>query len=119
MMALGNAGDVIRDLNARIGGKATAIVSRNGVVLFAVVPSGVYVDTFAIMCATVLGAATAASTELHRAAPERILIEGADSTTLILGTGGKALLVSVVDRSADTAQVLQEVAQVSEMLRGL
>ncbi len=117
MMATGNVGAVIKDLKARIGGIATALVSRDGLVLYADVPAGVYTETFAIMCATILGAAATANTELNRSPPERIVIEGNDSKTIIVGSGKKALLVAVVDQTADISKVLGEVAKVADLLK--
>jgi predicted regulator of Ras-like GTPase activity (Roadblock/LC7/MglB family) len=117
MMVTGNVGAVVKDLKSRIGGIATALVSRDGLVLFADVPAGVYTETFAIMCATILGAAATANTELNRAPPERIIIEGNDSKTIIVGSGKKALLVAVVDKTADVNKVLEEVGKVAELLK--
>jgi predicted regulator of Ras-like GTPase activity (Roadblock/LC7/MglB family) len=116
-MATGNVGTVVKDLKTRIAGVAAALVSRDGLVLFADVPAGVYTETFAIMCATILGAAATANTELNRAPPERIIIEGNDSKTIIVGSGKKALLVAVVDKTADVAHVLEEVGKVAELLK--
>ncbi len=117
MMAAGNVGAVIKELKGRIGGIATALVSRDGLVLYADVPSGVYTETFAIMCATILGAAATANTELNRSPPERIVVDGADSKTIIVGSGKKALLVAVVDQSADIDRVLGDVTKVADMLK--
>jgi uncharacterized protein len=117
MMATGNVGAVIKDLKARTAGLATALVSRDGLVLFADVPAGVYTETFAIMCATILGAAATANTELNRSPPEKIVVEGADSRTIIVGCGRKALLVTVVDQTADLNKVLAEVNKVAELLK--
>ena len=97
--------------------EAAALVSRDGLVLYADVPAGVYTETFAIMCATILGAAATANTELNRAPPEKIVIEGNDSKTIIVGSGKKALLVAVVDQSADANRVLAEVGKVAELLK--
>lgn len=116
-MATGNVGAVIRDLKTRIGALATALVSRDGLVLYADVPAGVYTETFAIMCATILGAAATANTELNRSPPEKIVIEGIDSKTIIVGSGKKALLVAVVDQSVDTTKVLAEVTKVAELVK--
>ncbi|HEV8050174.1 MAG TPA: roadblock/LC7 domain-containing protein [Thermoplasmata archaeon] len=116
-MATGNVGAVIKDLKTRINGIAAALVSRDGLVLYADVPAGVYTETFAIMCATILGAAATANTELNRAPPEKIVIEGNDSKTVIVGSGKKALLVAVVDQSADANRVLAEVGKVAELLK--
>ncbi len=117
MMATGNVGAVIKDLKSRISGIATALVSRDGLVLYADVPAGVYTETFAIMCATILGAAATANTELNRSPPERIVVDGPDSKTIIVGSGKKALLVAVVDQTADVARVLAEVAKVADALK--
>ena len=117
MMATGNVGAVIKDLKARIGGIAVSLVSRDGLVLYADVPAGGYTETFAIMCATILGAAATANTELNRSPPEQIVIEGNDSKTIIVGSGKKALLVAVVDQSAEANRVLAEVAKVAELLK--
>jgi hypothetical protein len=116
-MATGNVGAVVKDLKSRIGGIATALVSRDGLVLYADVPAGVYTETFAIMCATILGAAATANTELNRAAPDRIVVEGSDSRTIIVGCGKKSLLVAVIDHQADAAAALGEVAKAADLLR--
>ena len=117
MMATGNVGTVIKELKGRIGGIATALVSRDGLVLYADVPAGVYTETFAIMCATILGAAATANTELNRSPPDRIIVEGNDSRTIIVGCGKKALLVAVVDLSVDAQRALAEVGKVAELLK--
>ncbi|MGP8077131.1 MAG: roadblock/LC7 domain-containing protein [Thermoplasmata archaeon] len=116
MMATGNVGTVIKDLNTRIEGMATALVSRNGSVLFADVPAGIYTETFAIMCATIFGASATANTEFNRMPPKQIIIEGRDSTTVIVGRGEKALLIAVVDKPADVTKVLGEVVKLAEVL---
>jgi len=118
MMVTGNVGAVVKDLKSRIGGIATALVSRDGLVLFADVPAGVYTETFAIMCATILGAAATANTELNRAPPDRIVVEGTDSRTIIVGCGKKSLLVAVLDRNADATAALAAVAEAAELLKG-
>jgi predicted regulator of Ras-like GTPase activity (Roadblock/LC7/MglB family) len=117
MMALSNAGAAVRDLNRRICGIATALVSRDGQVLYAELPEGAYAETFAIMCATTLGAAVTANMELHRAAPERIVVEGRDSTTIIVGSGRRALLVALVDKTADTGRVVDELTKFADLFR--
>jgi len=116
MMVVRNVSSEIQELNARIGGIATALVGRNGAVLFADVPAGVSAETFAVMCATLFGAAATAHSELDRHPPGRIIVEGTDSTTVIVGKGDQALLVTVVDRSAELTRVLEEVGKVADLL---
>jgi hypothetical protein len=109
--------EVVKDLKNRIGAVASALVSRDGLVLSADVPDGVYTETFAIMCATILGAAATANTELSRAPPAHIVVEGPDSKTLIVGSGKKALLVAVVDHDTDTQNTLKELEKVAELVK--
>ncbi|MGA8542716.1 MAG: roadblock/LC7 domain-containing protein [Thermoplasmata archaeon] len=107
---------MIKALHARVGATATALVGRNGVVLFAEMPEGTYAETFAIMCATIFGAGAAANSELRLSAPERVVFECESSTTVIVGCGETALLVAVVDRSVDPSRALDEVGKVAHLL---
>ncbi len=116
MMATGNVGAAVQDLHRRISAIATAWISRDGQILSADLPSEVYAETFAIMCATVLGAGATASAELNRSPPDRVVLHGGDSTTVIVGSGRKAMLVAVVDSSADLARVLAEVTNFADLL---
>jgi len=116
MMANASAFPVLEDLKTRLDGIATALVSRDGRVLSADLPEGVYADTFAVMCATMFGAAVAGNTELDRASPVRIVIEGDDSKTIIVRTGGNGLLVAVIDPSVDLPRVLDQVTKFAAAL---
>jgi hypothetical protein len=116
-MPIQDVNEAVKDLKSRISAVATALVSRDGMVIAAEVPDGVYTETFAIMCATILGAAATANTELSRAPPASIIVEGADSKTIIVGSGKKALLVAVLDHDTDTQNALKEIEQVAESVR--
>jgi len=91
----------LRDLRTSLGATAVAVVSRDGLVVAADLPEGAYADTFAIMCATMLGAASTAHSELRAGMPERVIVESDETRTIILGAGRKALLVAVVHRGMD------------------
>lgn len=85
----------LRDLRNNCESIASAVVSRDGVVIVADMPEDVTQETFSIMCATILGAGMTAATELSRAAPTRIILEGPDAKTVIQVVGRRALLVVV------------------------
>jgi predicted regulator of Ras-like GTPase activity (Roadblock/LC7/MglB family) len=116
MMANATIRTAIGDLKTRLSAIGVALVSRDGQVLCSELPAGVYAETFAIMCATVLGAAVTAHRELDRRAPERVVIEGPDSTTVIAGCGRKALLIAMVDATTETTKLLGEIAKFSDLL---
>lgn len=119
MMATGSVHALLRDLKTRVGGVAAALVARNGIVLFADLPDGVFAETFAVMCATIVGAATTANRELHRAGPERVVIEGRDATTVIVGSGESALLIVVVDGWSDLEAVISETAKFAHFVEAV
>ena len=108
---------IVRKLKDSLQASACAFISRDGMVRFAEVPIGAYPETFGIMEATILGAATTVNTELNRAPPDQVIIEGRDSRTLIVRSGRKAFLVAVVDREADVQHNLQELSRTAELLR--
>ncbi|MGA9839576.1 MAG: roadblock/LC7 domain-containing protein [Thermoplasmata archaeon] len=116
MMAIASVRAVLEDLKSRVDGIATALVSRDGRVLSADLPGGLYAETFAVMCATMFGAAAAGNAELHRAPPQRIVIEGEDSKAIIARTDGNALLVLVVDRSVDLPLVLDQIMKLTAVV---
>jgi uncharacterized protein len=116
MMATANVGVAIRDLNHRIEGIATALVSRDGHVLSADMPEGAAAETLAILCVTVWGAAATGNRELGRGTPDHVVVEGEDSRMVLMGVGSQALLVAVIDRSHDLASVLELVAKFADLL---
>jgi predicted regulator of Ras-like GTPase activity (Roadblock/LC7/MglB family) len=105
----------IQDLRRRVGAVAAAFISRDGVVQYADLPDGVYVETFAIMCATALAAGTAAHRELQRAAPERLVLEATDTRTVIVGAGSRGFVVVVVDLSHDIEHVAGQMTKFASL----
>ncbi|MEM3396443.1 MAG: roadblock/LC7 domain-containing protein [Thermoplasmata archaeon] len=112
-----NMNEVVKTLKISTGAIAVAVVSRDGLVIAAEMPPGVYTETFAIMCATILGASITATSELKRATPERIVIESSDTRTIILGAGKKALLICVVDSTKDLNMVLSEMQKAADAIK--
>jgi hypothetical protein len=115
-MATRNVGAVLGDLKNRIGAIATALVSRDGLVVHAEMPAASYADTFAVMCATILGAAGTANSELGQAPPDRIVVEGPGSRLILVGAGRKTFLVAVVDESTEPRAAIDEVARFADLL---
>ncbi|MEM3444494.1 MAG: roadblock/LC7 domain-containing protein [Thermoplasmata archaeon] len=112
-----NMNEVVKNLKISTGAIAVAVVSRDGLVIAAEMPPGVYTETFAIMCATILGASITAISELKRATPEKILIESSDTRTVIMGAGKKALLICVVDSTKDLNLVLSEMQRAVDAIK--
>jgi len=109
----------LRNLRQSCGAIASAIISRDGLVIASDMPEGVSGDTFAIMSATLLGAASTANSELRIGMPLSVVVESEDARILLVGAGRKALLVCVLPRKADQTmamKTLQELADTFKML---
>ena len=95
---------------------ASAVVSRDGLVISADVPPGTFVETFAIMCATIIGAAVTSNNELKRESPEKITIEGPGTKTYIMAAGRKALVVAVTDGITGDDKVFNELKNIASLV---
>ena len=104
-----NSGVLISELKAKTGAVAIALVTGDGRMLGSSLPSGVYGDLFAMMCATIAGAANTVSTELRKNPPDHIVIKGKDFTTVLAQFGSGSFVVTVVGPAADLSRTVSEV----------
>lgn len=96
---------------------ASAIVSRDGVVVDSDIPEDVSRETFAIMSATIMGAGVTTTTELKRSAPSRIVVDSTDVRTVIMNAGRRRILVVVVPPDTDPTLVEDSSRPLLESLR--
>ncbi len=80
-------------------------------------PEGVSMETFAIMCATLLGAASTAHSELRISTPQHVMVEGEDAKMILVGAGRKALIVSVIGRKGDSNAALKKLNELAETIK--
>lgn len=99
------------------GVTSSAVISRDGLVIAADLDSATYVETFAIMCATLMGAAVTANMELKKAPPERVTVESSDGKMLILSAGRKAVVVSVISNGVDETHVTKQMERIAAVIR--
>lgn len=107
----------LRALRQSCGSIASAIISRDGLVIAADLPDGVSMDTFSIMCATLIGAASTANSELRVGTPQSVLVESEDAKMLVVGAGRKALIVTVLPNRADAAVAKKELLKLADTIR--
>jgi len=99
----------IDKLKGLLDAVAVAIVSDDGRMLHSVLPSGVSTESFAVMSATIVGAAATVSSDLKQTPPDHIVIRGNNFTTILARFDPESLLVTVVGASADPDQLLQQI----------
>ncbi|OGD47998.1 MAG: hypothetical protein A3K76_02710 [Euryarchaeota archaeon RBG_13_57_23] len=107
----------LRALRQSCGAIASAVVSRDGLVIAADLPDGVSMETFGIMCATLLGAASTAHSELRVGTPQRVIVESEDTKMVLIGAGRKALIVAVISRRGDVSQAIKKLDEMAEMIK--
>ena len=107
----------LRTLRQSCGAIASAVISRDGLVIAADVPEGVSMETFAIMCATLLGAASTAQSELRVGTPNHVIVESEDAKMIVVGAGRKALIVAVVGRKGDATLALKKLDELAETIK--
>ncbi|OGS52622.1 MAG: hypothetical protein A3K75_02035 [Euryarchaeota archaeon RBG_13_61_15] len=109
----------LRSLRQSCGAVASAIISRDGLIIASDVPEGVSAETFAIMCATLLGAASTANSELRVGTPQTVVVESEDAKLIVIGAGRKALIVAVLPTRADVALAKKKLDELAETMRVL
>ena len=108
---------ILNDL-AHIGGiEASAVASRDGLLIYSTVSRELHAETFAAMSATMLGAAETATTELGKGIPERIIVESKNGRIIATGAGSKALLLVMTEPDAGLGLILIEITKASEKIK--
>lgn len=69
------------------------------------------------MCATLLGAASTAHSELRIDTPRSVVVESEDSVMMVMGAGRKALIVTVVPHEADRSAVEKRLAGLVDTIK--
>ncbi len=101
-------GQVLTDLKNVGDVEASAVVSRDGLLMAGDISSNIRAETFAAMSATMLGAAETAISELNKGVPNRVIVETSQGKIVATGAGPKALLVMMVRADAGLGLVLVE-----------
>src|SRR5512137_3032926 len=107
----------LRALRQSCGANASAVISRDGLVIAADLPEGVSMETFSIMCATLLGAASTANSELKVGTPQHVIVESEDAKMVVVGAGRKALIVAVIGKKGDPGLAIAKLEQLADTIK--
>ena len=109
--------EILTELNRSAGIYASAIVSRDGLLVMSVMPQDVDAEAFAAMTATMVGAAETAFSELKRGVAERVIVEGTHGKIVALGAGKNAILVSMAEPKATLGLILHQMNKTVEKVK--
>ncbi len=109
-------GKVLADLGKIGDVEASAVATRDGLLMTADMHNRGDPETFAAMSATMLGAAETAATELNKGVPNRVIVESDDGKLICMGAGPKALLVVMTAPEAGLGLVLVEMVKATKKI---
>ena len=109
--------EILSDLNRSAGVYASAVVSRDGLLVASVMPEDVDAEAFAAMTATMVGAAETAFSELKRGIAERVIVEGSRAKIVAIGAGKDVILVSMADAQVTLGLILHQMRRSVEKIK--
>lgn len=108
---------ILSSINNMGGVEASAIASRDGLLICSTIPKKQHAETFVAMMATMIGAAETATIELGKGIPERIIVESKSGRIIGTGAGGKAVLLVMTKPDAGLGLVLIEMSKAAEQIK--
>lgn len=84
---------------------ASAVVSKDGFIILSNIPKKIHEETFAVMSATMIGAAETTMSELKKGPFRKIYVHSENGKIIATEAGPKAILVAVIDSDADIGKI--------------
>jgi predicted regulator of Ras-like GTPase activity (Roadblock/LC7/MglB family) len=109
--------DVLSDLRRAGGIRATAVVSREGILIASDLPPEVHAETFAAMAAIMFSAAETAALEMNESTPDRLIVETDEDRLVVAGAGERLMLVTLTDKKAGLGHVIVEMSRAVARLK--
>ncbi|PWB56827.1 MAG: distant relative of homeotic protein bithoraxoid [Candidatus Methanoperedenaceae archaeon] len=119
IQTIGMMETMLKEINKAGGIEASAIGSRDGLLICTTLSDQNHAEIFVAMSATMIGAAETASAELGKGIPELTIVESGTGKIIGTGAGPKALLLVMAGPDANLGLVLFEMKKASEKIRYL
>ena len=103
--------------------KASAIVSKEGLLINSRTPPDVDARIFSALCSTIMGAAEAASGQMTTGAVSQISVKTEKGTIVLIPAGAKAILTVLTDPEAQLGLIYFEMesiaSEINEIMGGM
>jgi predicted regulator of Ras-like GTPase activity (Roadblock/LC7/MglB family) len=96
--------------------KASAIVSKEGLLINSRTPPDVDARIFSALCSTIMGAAEAASAQMTTGDVSQISVKTNKGTIVLIPAGQKAILTSLTEPEAQIGLILFEMESIAEQV---
>lgn len=105
---------ILKEINKTGGIVASAIASRDGLLICSSLSDQQQAETLVAMSATMIGAAEAAAYELGKGIPDNIVVESKNGKLIVIGAGRKALILVMARPDSSLGLVLIQMKKASE-----
>ncbi|MFW6196152.1 MAG: roadblock/LC7 domain-containing protein [Thermoplasmatota archaeon] len=100
----------------RKGIRGSAVIDKEGNVYSSDLPRSIHEETFAIMCATIVGASNSANSELDRSRTNKVIIDSKEGHIVIANTKNNLLLTVIVDKKRELGMIFEEIENAVNMI---
>ena len=107
---------ILKEINKTGGIDASAIASKDGLLICSSLSEQQKAETLVAMSATMIGAAEAAAYELGKSIPDNIVVESKNGILIVIGAGPKAFLLVMARADASLGLVLVQLKKASEKI---
>lgn len=112
--------NIVNELQSSNIVNAAAVIRRDGVLIASNLPSDFQErEIFAMMSATILGAAKKISTKHALGLPSRIIVKAHEGYIVISGAGTKALLVCFINEGLENKEVWDALNGAQEKVKNI
>jgi len=108
---------IVKEINEAGGIEASAIASRDGLLICTTLSDQKQAEIFVAMSATMIGAAETAALELGKGIPDMTIVESQSGKIIGMGAGPKALLIVMTRPDASLGLVITEMKKASEKIK--
>ncbi len=108
---------IVKEINETGGIEASAIASRDGLLICTTLSDQEQAEIFVAMSATMIGAAETAALELGKGIPDMTIVESQSGKIIGMGAGPKALLMVMTRPDASLGLVITEMKKASEKIK--
>jgi predicted regulator of Ras-like GTPase activity (Roadblock/LC7/MglB family) len=108
---------ILKEIYEAGGIEASAIASRDGLLICTTLSDQQKAEIFVAMSATMIGAAETAAAELGKGIPEMTIVESQSGKIIGIGAGPKALLMVMTRPDASLGLVITEMKKASEKIK--
>lgn len=106
---------ILKGING--GAEASAVASRDGLLVCSTMQKRQDADTFAAISAAMIGAAETAAIVLGKGVPERVIVETKLGRIIATGAGPKAVLLVMTKQDAGLGLILIEMTKAAEKIK--